>query len=36
VLTLRSGERWQERTIEEIRRRDVFYLFWWEAAKESE
>src|SRR5260221_10202563 len=28
VASLRSGERWQERLNLEIRRRDVFYLFW--------
>jgi hypothetical protein len=33
--SLRSGEKWRSRLAEEIERRDVFYLFWSRAAKES-
>jgi len=36
VLSLRSGDHWQNRIVEEIDRRDVFYLFWSQAAKESQ
>jgi hypothetical protein len=36
VLSLRSGENWARRLVEEIRLRDVFYLFWSLAAKASE
>ena len=35
VASLRSGERWRNRLTEEIRRRDVFYLFWSRAAADS-
>ena len=33
--SLRSGETWKPRLQEEIERRDVFYLFWSKAARES-
>ena len=33
--SLRSGEAWKTRLQEEIERRDVFYLFWSKAARES-
>jgi hypothetical protein len=33
--SLRSGETWKLRLEEEIERRDVFYLFWSKAARES-
>jgi hypothetical protein len=36
VASLRSGEQWSERLISEIERRDVFYLFWSDAARRSE
>ena len=36
MLSLRSGEDWAQRLVEEIRLRDVFYLFWSLAAKASE
>jgi HEAT repeat protein len=35
VVALRSGERWKDRLQEEILARDVFYLFWSEAAMKS-
>jgi hypothetical protein len=35
VVSLRSGERWEDRLQEEILARDVFYLFWSEAAMKS-
>ena len=35
VVSLRSGERWQERLEEEITKRDVLYLFWSTAASQS-
>jgi len=36
VHSLRSGDRWRERLAEEIRKRDVLYLFWSKAASQSE
>ncbi len=36
VLSLRSGELWERRLREEIRSRDIFYLFWSIAACKSE
>ena len=36
VLSLRSGDDWQSRIREEIKVRDVFYLFWSLAASRSE
>ncbi len=36
LLSLRRGERWQDRLEAEIERRDVFYLFWSRAASTSE
>ncbi|HWS89056.1 MAG TPA: HEAT repeat domain-containing protein [Pyrinomonadaceae bacterium] len=35
AASLRSGERWEDRLMEEINRRDVFYLFWSLAASRS-
>lgn len=35
VLSLRSGDRWQERLRDEILRRDILYLFWSRAASSS-
>jgi hypothetical protein len=35
VVTLRAGDRWEERVREEIASRDVFYLFWSMAASIS-
>lgn len=35
VLTLRSGDMWQQRIDEEILHRDVFFLFWSKAASTS-
>lgn len=35
VLTLRSGDRWAQRLEDEIRTRDVFFLFWSRAARAS-
>jgi hypothetical protein len=35
VAALRSGERWEQRLREEICSRDVLYLFWSEAARQS-
>ena len=34
-FSLRSGERWEERLLEEIARRDTLYLFWSQAASRS-
>lgn len=36
VASLRSGDRWQQRLRKEILNRDIFYLFWSEAASKSE
>lgn len=36
VVSLRSGQRWSERLAEEITCRDVFYLFWSQAASRSD
>jgi len=36
VFSLRSGERWEERLLAEIARRDTLYLFWSEAASRSQ
>jgi len=35
VMSLRSGEKWAERLGEEIRSRDVLFLFWSRAARDS-
>jgi hypothetical protein len=35
VMSLRSGERWEERLESEILNRDVLYLFWSAAARRS-
>jgi len=35
VVSLRSGEKWKNRLICEIERRDIFYLFWSLAASRS-
>ena len=35
VLSLRSGDLWQQRIREEVSIRDVFYLFWSLAARNS-
>ena len=35
VLSLRSGDQWQERVEAEIAERDAFYLFWSAAARAS-
>ena len=35
VVSLRSGERWRERILEEVSSRDAFYLFWSKHASES-
>jgi hypothetical protein len=35
VVSLHSGENWRDRLIEEINKRDIFYLFWSKAAKNS-
>jgi len=35
VVTLRSGEYWKGRLLDEISRRDIFYLFWSSAASRS-
>ena len=35
VLKLRSGKDWKKQLEEEIPRRDVFYLFWSQAASRS-
>jgi HEAT repeat protein len=35
VMSLRSGERWEERLEQEILNRDVLYLFWSGAARRS-
>ena len=35
VMSLRSGERWKERLEAEITERDVLYLFWSSAARQS-
>jgi hypothetical protein len=34
-FSLRSGERWEQRLLEEIERRDTLYLFWSQAASRS-
>ncbi len=36
VLTLRAGQDWEAQLHENIRRRDIFYLFWSEAARTSD
>jgi serine/threonine protein kinase len=36
VLTLRSGEKWEERIYRAIRENDMFFLFWSNSARESE
>lgn len=36
VLSLRVGQAWEEALYEHIRSRDVFYLFWSSAARDSE
>jgi hypothetical protein len=36
VMTLRSGEDWEKRLEEEIRKADVFFLFWCRHAAQSE
>jgi hypothetical protein len=36
VASLRSGDRWAHRLVDEIGGRDVFYLFWSESASRSE
>ena len=36
VISLRTGEHWQKRLLEEISSRDAFYLFWSEMASRSE
>jgi hypothetical protein len=36
VLSLRSGENWEQQLWTEIPRSDVFYLFWSSAARQSE
>ena len=35
VVSLRSGERWEDRIEQEIAQREVFYLFWSRAATQS-
>jgi len=35
VASLRSGQRWQEQLHEAVTKRDIFYLFWSQHAKES-
>jgi tetratricopeptide (TPR) repeat protein len=35
VASLHSGQNWQDRLVQEITHRDVFYLFWSEAASKS-
>jgi hypothetical protein len=35
TAALHSGQHWADRLMEEIRRRDVFYLFWSRAAADS-
>jgi membrane protease subunit (stomatin/prohibitin family) len=35
VVSLRSGDAWEKRITEEILRRDVFFLFWSQAASQS-
>lgn len=35
VVSLRSGQHWENRLVQEIIQRDVFYLFWSEAASKS-
>ncbi len=36
VVALRAGQQWEAQLYENIRRRDIFYLFWSEAARASE
>ncbi len=36
VLTLRGGQSWEEELYRHIRTRDIFYLFWSSAARDSE
>jgi hypothetical protein len=36
VLSLRAGDAWEEQLIENIREKDVFYLFWSIAASKSQ
>jgi hypothetical protein len=36
VVSLRSGQRWRERLRDEVLSRDLLYLFWSQAASESE
>jgi hypothetical protein len=36
LMSLRSGEDWEQRLFETIRRADVFYLFWCRHARDSE
>ena len=36
LVSLRSGEDWYKRLEDEIKKRDIFYLFWSEAASKSE
>jgi hypothetical protein len=36
VLSLRAGQDWERQLVDNIRRRDVFYLFWSPAARASE
>jgi len=36
VIALRAGQQWEEELFENIRQRDIFYLFWSEAARASE
>ena len=36
VISLEEGDRWQPRIYQEIERSDVFFLFWSEAARDSE
>jgi hypothetical protein len=35
VASLRSGENWENRLVNEIKVRDIFYLFWSDAASKS-
>lgn len=36
VLSLRAGEHWEDTLYDNIKSRDIFYLFWSKAARESE